>query len=195
MILQCQALDMFYGGHMHDNQNWKLPCAQSAIIWFLPCISRTSELPHTAWSVASVDYQIRSFVWPSRKRKTNRNTTGCLTMPTSDVVTLGYHRLNCKDYDAISFTAFYLYCFLFCFFLNNGKSKAIIDKTKKVTTIGLVKNINQFPSKITNDCLKVPSTNSPKINPIITGTTEKPYLLIKNPTTPKKSIIHTSIMD
>ena len=29
-----------------------------------------------------VDYQIRSFVWPSRKRKTNRNTTGCLTMPT-----------------------------------------------------------------------------------------------------------------
>ena len=52
MILQCQTLDMFYGGHMHDNQNWKLPCAQSAIIWFLPCISRTSELPHTAWSVA-----------------------------------------------------------------------------------------------------------------------------------------------
>ena len=39
---------------------------------------------------------------------------------------------------------------------------------------GLVKKRNQFPSNITNDCLKVPSTNSPKINPIITGTTEKP---------------------
>ena len=43
------------------------------------------------------------------------------------------------------------------------------DKIKKVTTIGLVKNINQFPSNITNDCLRVPSTNSPNINPIITG--------------------------
>ena len=69
------------------------------------------------------------------------------------------------------------------------------DKIKKVNTIGLVKNINQLPSKITRDCLNVPSTSSPKINPIITGTTEKPYLLIKNPITPKKSIIHTSIID
>ena len=42
------------------------------------------------------------------------------------------------------------------------------DKIKKVTTIGLVKNINQFPSNITNDCLRVPSTNSPNIKPIIT---------------------------
>ena len=41
-------------------------------------------------------------------------------------------------------------------------------------SIGLVKKRNQFPSNITNDCLKVPSTNSPNINPIITGTTEKP---------------------
>ena len=69
------------------------------------------------------------------------------------------------------------------------------DKTKNVKTIGLVKNISQFPSKITNDCLKVPSTSSPKINPIITGTTEKPYRLIKKPITPKNNIIHTSIID
>ena len=40
--------------------------------------------------------------------------------------------------------------------------------------MGLVRNKSQLPSKITNDCLKVPSTNSPKINPMITGTTEKP---------------------
>ena len=53
-------------------------------------------------------------------------------------------------------------------------------KIKKVKAIGLVKNINQFPSNITSDCLKVPSTNSPKIKPIITGTTENPNLLIKN---------------
>ena len=33
---------------------------------------------------------------------------------------------------------------------------------------------NHIPSKITKDCLRVPSTNSPKIRPIITGTTEKP---------------------
>ena len=69
------------------------------------------------------------------------------------------------------------------------------DKIKKVTTIGLDKNINQFPSNITNDCLRVPSTSSPNINPIITGTTEKPYLLIKKPITPNKSIIQTSIID
>ena len=69
------------------------------------------------------------------------------------------------------------------------------DKTKKVKAIGLVKNINQFPSNITNDCLKVPSTSSPKIKPIITGTTEKPYLLIKKPITPNKSIIQTSNID
>ena len=68
-------------------------------------------------------------------------------------------------------------------------------KIKKVKAIGRVKNINQFPSNITSDCLNVPSTNSPKINPIITGTTEKPYLLIKKPTTPKKIIIQTSIID
>ena len=55
---------------------------------------------------------------------------------------------------------------------------AIIAKIKNVNAIGLVKNINQLPSNITKDCLRVPSTNSPKINPIITGTTEKPYLLI-----------------
>ena len=48
------------------------------------------------------------------------------------------------------------------------------DKIKNVTTIGLVKNNSQFPSKITSDCLSVPSTNSPKINPMITGTTENP---------------------
>ena len=71
----------------------------------------------------------------------------------------------------------------------------MIDKIKKVTTIGLDKNISQFPSNITRDCLRVPPTNSPNINPIITGTTEKPYLLIKNPITPKKSIIQTSIID
>ena len=34
--------------------------------------------------------------------------------------------------------------------------------------------INQLPSNITRDCLNVPSTSSPSINPIITGTTEKP---------------------
>ena len=45
---------------------------------------------------------------------------------------------------------------------------------KNVTTIGLVKNNNQLPSNITKDCLKVPSTHSPKIKPIITGTPEKP---------------------
>ena len=66
---------------------------------------------------------------------------------------------------------------------------------KNVKAIGLVKNINQLPSNITRDCLKVPSTNSPKINPIITGTTEKPYLLIKKPSNPKNNIIQTSIMD
>ena len=69
------------------------------------------------------------------------------------------------------------------------------DKIKKVTTIGLDKNINQFPSNITNDCLRVPSTSSPNINPIITGTTEKPYLLIKKPITPKDNIIQTSVID
>ena len=69
------------------------------------------------------------------------------------------------------------------------------DKIKNDNAIGLVKNINQFPSKITKDCLKVPSTSSPKIKPIITGTTEKPYLLIKKPSTPKNNIIHTSIID
>ena len=69
------------------------------------------------------------------------------------------------------------------------------DKIKNDNAIGLVKNINQFPSKITKDCLKVPSTSSPKIKPIITGTTEKPYLLIKKPITPNKSIIHTSNND
>ena len=74
-------------------------------------------------------------------------------------------------------------------------TKAIEAKIKNVKAIGLVKNMNQLPSKITNDCLKVPSTNSPKINPIITGTTENPYLLIKNPTTPKNSIIQTSTID
>ena len=68
-------------------------------------------------------------------------------------------------------------------------------KIKKVNAIGLVKNISQFPSKITSDCLNVPSTNSPNIKPIITGTTENPYLLIKKPTTPKNNIIHTSIID
>ena len=69
------------------------------------------------------------------------------------------------------------------------------DKIKKVTTIGLDKNINQFPSNITNDCLRVPSTNSPNIKPIITGTTENPYLLMKNPRTPKNNIIQTSNID
>ena len=69
------------------------------------------------------------------------------------------------------------------------------DKIKKVTTIGLVKNISQFPSNITNDCLRVPSTNSPNIKPIITGTTEKPNLLIKKPSTPKNNIIQTSSID
>ena len=48
------------------------------------------------------------------------------------------------------------------------------DKIKKVNAIGRVKNINQFPSNITRDCLSVPSTNSPKINQIMTGTNEKP---------------------
>ena len=71
----------------------------------------------------------------------------------------------------------------------------MIDNIKKVTTIGLVRNMNQFPSKITNDCLKVPSTNSPKINPIITGTKEKPNLLIKKPITPQVNIIQISIKD
>ena len=37
--------------------------------------------------------------------------------------------------------------------------------------------------------------NSPSINPMITGTTENPYLLIKNPRTPKKIIIQTSNID
>ena len=69
------------------------------------------------------------------------------------------------------------------------------DKIKKVTTIGLDNNINKFQSNITNDCISLPSTNPPNINPIITGTTEKPYLLIKKPITPNKSIIQTSIMD
>jgi hypothetical protein len=79
--------------------------------------------------------------------------------------------------------------------LSKGKTRAIKDKIKNVKAIGLVRNINQFPSNITNDCLRVPSTNSPNINPIITGTTEKPYLLIKNPSTPKNIIIQTSIID
>ena len=69
------------------------------------------------------------------------------------------------------------------------------DKIKKVNAIGRVKNINQLPSNITKDCLSVPSTSSPKINPIITGTNEKPYRLIKKPITPNKSIIQTSIND
>ena len=68
-------------------------------------------------------------------------------------------------------------------------------KIKKVKAIGRVKNINQFPSNITSDCLNVPSTNSPKINPMITGTTENPYLLMKKPTTPKNNIIQMSIID
>ena len=55
--------------------------------------------------------------------------------------------------------------------------------------------MSQFPSNITKDCLKVPSTNSPKIKPIITGTTENPYLRTKKPKTPKNNIIHTSIID
>ena len=84
---------------------------------------------------------------------------------------------------------------MFFFDLIKGKAKAIKDKIKNVKAIGLVKNINQFPSNITNDCLRVPSTNSPSINPIITGTTEKPYLLIKNPITPKNIIIQTSSID
>ena len=69
--------------------------------------------------------------------------------------------------------------YLVYFLFSNGKANAIKAKIKKVKAIGLVKNINQFPSKITSDCLNVPSTNSPKIKPIITGTTENPYLLIK----------------
>ena len=89
----------------------------------------------------------------------------------------------------------YVLNFYLSFFLNNGKSKAIIAKVKKVNAIGLVKNINQLPSNITRDCLKVPSTSSPKINHIITGTTEKPYLLMKKPTTPKNNIIQTSVID
>ena len=48
------------------------------------------------------------------------------------------------------------------------------DKIKKVNAIGRVKNISQFPSNITKDCLSVPSTSSHKINPIITGTMENP---------------------
>ena len=48
------------------------------------------------------------------------------------------------------------------------------DKIKKVNEIGRVKNISQFPSNITKYCLSVPSTSSPKINPIMTGTNEKP---------------------
>ena len=55
--------------------------------------------------------------------------------------------------------------------------------------------MSQFPSNITKDCLKVPSTSYPNINPIITGTTENPNLLIKNPSTPKNNIIQTSIID
>ena len=85
--------------------------------------------------------------------------------------------------------------FLFFFDLIKGKASAIKDKIKNDKAIGLVKNISQFPSNITIDCLKVPSTSSPKINPIMTGTTEKPYLLIKKPSTPKNNIIHTSIID
>jgi hypothetical protein len=83
----------------------------------------------------------------------------------------------------------------FYFLFNNGKDNAIKAKIKNVKAIGLLKNINQFPSNITSDCLKVPSTNSPKIKPIITGTTENPYLLIKKPTTPKNNIIQISIID
>jgi hypothetical protein len=79
--------------------------------------------------------------------------------------------------------------------LIKGKASAIKDKIKNVKAIGLVKNISQLPSNITIDCLKVPSTSSPKINPIITGTTEKPYRLIKKPSTPKNNIIQTSIID
>ena len=37
--------------------------------------------------------------------------------------------------------------------------------------------------------------DSPSINPMITGTTENPYLLIKKPSTPKNNIIQTSIID
>ena len=46
-----------------------------------------------------------------------------------------------------------------------------------------MKNINQFPSNITRDCLKVPSTNSPKINPMITGTTVQGGLTVPVTTT------------
>ena len=61
--------------------------------------------------------------------------------------------------------------------------------------MGIEKNISQFQSNFTNDCLRLPSPSAPKINPIITGTTEKPYRLIKQPSTPKNNIIHTSIID
>lgn len=76
-----------------------------------------------------------------------------------------------------------------------GLINAMIESRKKNTTIGLLKNMSQLPSKMTKDCLKVPSTNSPKIKPIITGTTEKPNLLIKKPIKPNEIIIQTSIID
>ena len=50
---------------------------------------------------------------------------------------------------------------------------------KNVNAIGLVKNINQFPSNITNDCLNVPSTNSPKINPIVTDKYKSDFNIIE----------------
>ena len=61
----------------------------------------------------------------------------------------------------------FIVLFYFFDFHRYGSINAITANIKKNTAIGLVKNLNQFPSKITNDCLKVPSTNSSKIIPII----------------------------
>ena len=61
----------------------------------------------------------------------------------------------------------FIVLFYFFDFHRYGSINVITANIKKNTAIGLVKNLNQFPSKITNDCLKVLSTNSSKIIPII----------------------------
>ena len=54
-------------------------------------------------------------------------------------------------------------------------NKTTEEFSKKINdAINSVADSQNKASKITKDCLNVPSTNSPKIKPIITGTTEKP---------------------
>ena len=83
----------------------------------------------------------------------------------------------------------------FSFFSKKGPARAKTVKTRKNKESGLVAINHHCSSNITMLCPRRFSSIPPRIKPIARDTTENPYLLIKNPSTPKKIIIQTSNID